>query len=99
MSKIKKSAFKPMDTEEAELMRIEQNDQLTSLKGKKLQQMKSLLIEAASNKSAQRKLISLRIREDDLESLRSEAEKKGLRYQSLINSILHQYVSGHLKAS
>ncbi|MDF2691607.1 MAG: hypothetical protein K0S29_1462, partial [Gammaproteobacteria bacterium] len=60
MSKIKKSAFKPMDTEEAELMRIEQNDQLTSLKGKKLQQMKSLLIEAASNKSAQRKLISLR---------------------------------------
>lgn len=48
--------------------------------------------------SALRKHISIKVRQSDLESLKKEAEKRGLRYQSLINSILHQYVTGRLKA-
>lgn len=44
-----------------------------------------------------RKHISIKVRQSDLDSLKKEAEKRGLRYQSLINSILHQYVTGRLK--
>lgn len=46
-----------------------------------------------------RKHISIKIRQHDLDALKKEAEKRGLRYQSLINSILHQYVTGRLKSS
>lgn len=45
-----------------------------------------------------RKHISIKVRQTDLESLKKEAEKRGLRYQSLINSILHQYVTGRLRS-
>jgi uncharacterized protein (DUF4415 family) len=49
--------------------------------------------------SATRKHISIKVRQSDLDALKKEAEKRGLRYQSLINSILHQYVTGRLKTA
>ena len=45
----------------------------------------------------ERQHISIKVRKTDLKLLKQEAEKQGLKYQSLINSILHQYVHGHLK--
>lgn len=45
-----------------------------------------------------RKHISIKVRQSDLDSLKKEAERRGLRYQSLINSILHQYVTGRLRS-
>jgi predicted DNA binding CopG/RHH family protein len=56
------------------------------------------VIEDDSDKDATvRKHISIKVRQSDLDSLKKEAEKRGLRYQSLINSILHQYVTGRLR--
>ncbi len=56
------------------------------------------IIDDDSDKDATvRKHISIKVRQSDLDSLKKEAEKRGLRYQSLINSILHQYVTGRLK--
>jgi len=40
------------------------------------------------------KQIGLRISEHDLTALRADAERKGIPYQTLINSILHRYVTG-----
>jgi predicted DNA binding CopG/RHH family protein len=40
------------------------------------------------------KQIGLRISEQDLAALRADAERKGIPYQTLINSILHRYVTG-----
>ena len=57
------------------------------------------VIDDDSDKEATvRKHISIKVRQSDLDSLKKEAEKRGLRYQSLINSILHQYVTGRLKS-
>ena len=40
--------------------------------------------------------ISLRMSQIDVRLLKSEAEKEGLGYQTLINSILHKYITGQL---
>jgi len=56
-----------------------------------------ILEDDGENGPAARKHISIKVRQSDIESLKKEAEKRGLRYQSLINSILHQYVTGRLK--
>ncbi len=40
--------------------------------------------------------ISIRLDGSELAELRSEAERLGIPYQTLISSILHRYVSGEL---
>ncbi|MBQ3642293.1 MAG: hypothetical protein IJJ70_07805 [Treponema sp.] len=43
-----------------------------------------------------KKPITLRADVSDIEKLKELAEKKGLGYQSLLSSIIHQYVNGTL---
>jgi predicted DNA binding CopG/RHH family protein len=45
---------------------------------------------------ASRVMISLKIEANNLAELKNEAERLGMPYQTLINSILHRYVSGEL---
>jgi predicted DNA binding CopG/RHH family protein len=45
---------------------------------------------------ALRVMISLKIEANNLADLKTEAERLGMPYQTLINSILHRYVSGEL---
>ncbi|MFA6238114.1 MAG: CopG family antitoxin [Bacteriovorax sp.] len=45
---------------------------------------------------ATRIMISLKLDANNLADLKSEAERLGMPYQTLINSILHRYVSGEL---
>jgi predicted DNA binding CopG/RHH family protein len=87
---------KPFDKEEKSFMDAE--NAYKSLPRAQLNAMRKRLVNAAKNTNTNRKLVSLRVREDDLAVLKHEAEAKGLGYQTLINSILHQYVTGHLKA-
>lgn len=41
--------------------------------------------------------ISARLSKHDLSKLRAIAMRKGIPYQTLLGSIVHQYVEGHLK--
>lgn len=66
---------------------------------KKLKTIESPVTEEDTGTSSIRKHISIKIRQQDLDALKKEAERRGLRYQSLINSILHQYVTGRLKST
>ena len=43
-----------------------------------------------------KKAITLRIKENDLEKIKYEAEKEGIPYQTLVSSIIHKYNSGKL---
>lgn len=43
-----------------------------------------------------KKAITLRIKENDLEKIKYEAEKEGIPYQTLITSILHKYTTHQL---
>ena len=44
------------------------------------------------------KSISLRLQENDYVGIKSKALELGMPYQSLINSLIHQFLSGELKS-
>jgi predicted DNA binding CopG/RHH family protein len=58
---------------------------------------KSTLMEAARETLQKGKRINIRMSGRDLLSLKRKANRFGIPYQTLISSILHQYVSGDLK--
>jgi predicted DNA binding CopG/RHH family protein len=58
---------------------------------------KSTLMEAARETLQKDKRINIRMSGRDLLSLKRKANRFGIPYQTLISSILHQYVSGDLK--
>ena len=51
------------------------------------------LAASARNQRLKTKLVSIRVREHDLERLRARAEREGLPYQTLINSLIHKYAN------
>lgn len=56
----------------------------------------AMLKEAASKHLRKSKQINIRISEHDLLALKEVAADEGLPYQTLIASILHKFVSGHI---
>jgi predicted DNA binding CopG/RHH family protein len=46
--------------------------------------------------SAEKKPITLRLQERDITKLKSMAARKGLPYQTLVASVLHQFANGDL---
>ena len=58
---------------------------------------KSALMGAARETLQKDKRINIRMSGRDLLSLKRKANRFGMPYQTLISSILHQYVSGDLK--
>ena len=71
---------------------IENNiDSLVSVSGKKRERIEFILAKAKKNKA-----ISLRIAEYDLEKLKERAASDGIPYQTLINTVLHKYITNQL---
>lgn len=71
---------------------IENNiDSLVSVSGKKRERIESILAKAKKNKA-----ISLRIAEYDLKKLKEKAASDGIPYQTLINTVLHKYITNQL---
>jgi len=71
---------------------IENNiDSLVSVSGKKRERIESILAKAKKNKA-----ISLRIAQYDLEKLKEKAASDGIPYQTLINTVLHKYITNQL---
>jgi len=71
---------------------IENNiDSLVSVSGKKRERIESILAKAKKNKA-----ISLRIAKYDLEKLKEKAASDGIPYQTLINTVLHKYITNQL---
>jgi predicted DNA binding CopG/RHH family protein len=53
-------------------------------------------IESILNRARKNQAISLRVSDFDLEMLKKRAESEGLPYQTLINTVLHKYVTDQL---
>ncbi len=51
---------------------------------------------AVTDKYTKRKAISLKVLESDLEKLKARALEEGMPYQTLLNSVLHKYVTGQM---
>jgi len=66
-------------------------DSLVPLSGEKRKRVESIIARAKKNRA-----ISLRIAEYDLEKLKEKAENDGIPYQTLINMVLHKYITNQL---
>jgi len=77
--------------EELEIVDYIENDNPNSVADKvnKIAKIKSLV----SAKYQQRKAINIKVLESDLELLKARALKEGMPYQTLINSVLHKYIT------
>jgi len=84
-----------LDTYEKELLKLDDAGQI-SFQSPDLKE-KEALIAAARETLQKDKRINIRMSGRDLLSLKRKANRFGMPYQTLISSILHQYVSGHLK--
>ena len=51
---------------------------------------------AAKNTLSKRKAINLKVLESDIIKFKSKAMQEGMGYQTLINSVLHKYITGQL---
>jgi predicted DNA binding CopG/RHH family protein len=66
-------------------------DQLRPVSDEKRKKIEGILNRARKNQA-----ISLRVSEFDLEMIKRRAEAEGLPYQTLINTVLHKYVTDQL---
>jgi len=61
-----------------------------------LEEEKLKLQIAAKNTISKRKAINLKVLESDIRKYKSKAIQEGMGYQTLINSVLHKYITGQL---
>jgi predicted DNA binding CopG/RHH family protein len=54
------------------------------------------LRETATNTFRKNRRMTIRLYEHDLEGIKKKALEKGVPYQSLVSSMIHQYVEGDL---
>jgi len=83
-----------LDNEELEILESLENDEWQSVKNldQELKEHKKI----AKNTMKKDKRINIRISSKDLEMIKTTAAELGLPYQTLVSSILHQYVTGRL---
>ncbi|MDD3819693.1 MAG: CopG family antitoxin [Actinomycetota bacterium] len=62
-------------------------------KYKPVSEQKKKKIESILEKSQKKKVITLRLDNNDLEEIKSIADDEGVPYQTLISSILHKYIN------
>jgi predicted DNA binding CopG/RHH family protein len=82
------------DNEELELLDFIENEKPDSVPNViyEIEQLKS----SVKSKLNKRKSINLRLLENDLEKIKTEAIKDGIPYQTLIGSIIHKYLNNEL---
>ena len=93
-----------MSDDKFEYLDDEEKDLIESIESVPVDQLKPAspshtgeMVEAARTyvREEQTKM-NLRISRSDLERIKKQAEKEGLKYQSLVKSVLHKYVTGQL---
>ncbi|MFT3742301.1 MAG: CopG family antitoxin [Gammaproteobacteria bacterium] len=91
---MKKSSIKPLSAEEQELLESVERGEWRSVKN--IDEEKKFAERAAHNYLKKDARINIRISANDLTRLKQKAAYKGLPYQTLIASVLHEYAAGHL---
>ena len=83
-----------LDQEEQELLSSVENGEWVSVDN--LQEEIQRHQNIAKNTLKKDKRINIRLSSFDLDALKTSAVEMGMPYQTLISSILHQYISGRL---
>ena len=89
-SKMANSKFidEPIDEEERALMEAVENDETVPLPQEEEDRIRADIMSASA------KNITIRMQLDDLNGIKKMAKAAGMPYQTLINSIIHRYVTG-----
>ena len=81
------SEFDPMDEEERELMEAIERGDTEPLPAEEVERIKAEIRGSAHN-------ITIRMKDADIEGMKAKAARLGTSYQTLINSIIHRYLTG-----
>lgn len=98
MKKLAKSAFEPLDKYEEELIKAIENDEFVEIPNQE-KEIKKLQAAAKYTlaKLKKEKRVTIRVDKNDLAKIQSRAVEKGIPYQTIIASILHQYANNKIK--
>ena len=100
MKRLPKSAFEPMDKYEEELMKAIENDEFVEVSISEKEKKRLASYARYTLKRLKKdKRITIRVDKNDLEKIQNRAVEKGIRYQTIIASLLHQYVNNKIKLS
>ena len=86
--------MKTLDNDEQSLMESFENEEWISTPDIELRRKE--LSEYAADTIRKEERVNIRISVQDLRQLQRIALREGLPYQTLISSVLHKYVNGHL---
>ncbi len=86
-----------LDAEEKKLVKEIERGEWKPVTGKKGAVLKERLLVSAKNTVIRNKNINLRLSELDLREIKYNAAQKGLPYQTLVASLVHQYNNGRLR--
>ena len=81
------SEFGPMDEEERELMEAIERGDTEPLPAEEVERIKAEIRGSAHN-------ITIRMKDADIVGMKAKAARLGTSYQTLINSIIHRYLTG-----
>lgn len=87
--------YKSLDKEERELLDAYNKGEFKSVPH--FEEEKKKYIAAARATLNKTKNINIRLTERDLYKLKAKAMERGLPYQTLVSSVLHQYTNGRIK--
>jgi len=91
--------FEYLDDEERELIESIENTPTEEFQSAS-DEVKQELREAAINYvQTHQSRMNIRINTSDLQRIKERASREGLKYQSLVKSVLHKYVTGQLVES
>ena len=84
-----------LDDEELALHNALVNGETTSVDSLDTRKYYSKIFKESNNRS---RAVNVRLKEQDYLGLKTKALELGMPYQSLLNSIIHQYLTGKLKS-
>ena len=82
------------DKEELEIVDYIEKQNLSSVPN--LSSEIDMIKSAVTAKYTKWKAINIKVLESDLERLKAKALEEGMPYQTLLNSVLHKYITGQL---
>lgn len=84
-----------LDDEELELHRLLTTGKTKSIDSEELRGYYTKVFKESNSRS---KAVNIRLKEQDYIGLKAKAMELGMPYQSLLNSIVHQFLTGKLKS-
>ena len=88
--------FEYIDDEEKELIESIEATPVEDLKPASPDYKKKMQRAAQEHVRSEQTKMNIRISRIDLEKIKERAAREGLKYQSLVKSVLHKYITGQL---